>query len=153
MMTTETMIITAVEEVYRHIDDTVASWMQAADRAALDRRTRSLCHACGRCCDFESYDHRLFVTSAEITHLIAAVGRGNILHMRDGVCPYHLRGECTIHAYRFAGCRIFHCKADPEAQAALSEWASSRFKAICQEAGLDYSYVDLKTALNSNRQG
>lgn len=148
-MTTDSITITAVEDVYRQIDDTVASWMAASDRDSLDRHTRSLCHACGRCCDFDSYGHKLFVTSAEIAYLAAMVGWENVLRMSGGECPYHLRGECTIHAHRFAGCRIFYCKGDPQAQSALSEWVSSRFKAICQETGTEYMYADLRTALNA----
>jgi Fe-S-cluster containining protein len=131
-------IVAAVEEVYRHID------------AEVSRHTYG-CSACGKCCDFDVYDHRLFVTSPEMVYLLAKLGRANILPMAGGLCPYNLRGECTVHPYRFAGCRIFFCKGDAEKQAQLSERISSRFKAICQEYGLDYYYTDLKTALN-NRQ-
>jgi hypothetical protein len=146
-MTTEQETVAAVEEVYRVIDETVAGWMAASDRNSLDARTRSLCHACGKCCDFASYDHKLFVTSPEMLYLIAKIGRQNVLRMSGGACPYQLRGECTIHLYRFAGCRIFYCKANSDAQSQLSEWAASQFRAICGNLGLDYSYTELGTAL------
>jgi Fe-S-cluster containining protein len=148
-MTTETVPLAAVADVYRHIDETVGSWMFAADRVALDARTKSLCHACGKCCDFDSYDHKLYVTSLEIAYLASIVGKENVLPMTGGTCPFQLRGECTIHPYRFAGCRIFYCKGDAQAQAELSEWVAARFKAISDESGQDYSYTDLKTALNT----
>jgi Fe-S-cluster containining protein len=153
-------IVAAVEEVYRHINAEISLWFKPASspnsRLSVPRPepvegTADSCSACGKCCDFDAYDHRLFVTSPEMVYLIAKLGRANILPMAGGMCPYNLRGECTIHPYRFAGCRIFFCKGDAAKQAQLSEWASARFKDICQDSGLDYAYTDLKTALNDRQ--
>jgi Fe-S-cluster containining protein len=150
MMNNAPAIIAAVEEVYRHINDQVALWHQpAASSAHSSWLTADSCSVCGKCCNFDAYDHRLFVTSTERIYLLAKLGRASILPMAGGLCPYNLRGQCTIHQHRFAGCRIFFCKSDAAKQAELSQWASARFKAICQEYGLDYSYTDLKTALNT----
>jgi Fe-S-cluster containining protein len=150
MMNSTRDIVAAVEEVYRHIDAEVSLWFQPAASYPHGSWLRAdSCSSCGKCCDFDVYDHKLFVTSPELIYFVAKLGHANILTMAGGLCPYNLRGECTIHQYRFAGCRIFFCKGDAEKQAQLSEWASARCKAICQESGLDYSYTDLKTTLSS----
>jgi Fe-S-cluster containining protein len=144
-MTTDPAIVAAVEEVYRHIDAEVALWSQPASSPAHG------CSSCGQCCDFDAYDHRLFVTSPELVYFAAKLGPGNIRSMAGGLCPYNASAKCTIHGHRFAGCRIFLCKGDPDKQAQLSEWASSRFKAICHDSGLAYQYTDLRSALNLMR--
>ncbi len=63
-------------------------------------------------------------------------------------CPYNIGGKCTIYEYRFAGCRIFCCKADADFQSRLSESALEKFKSICTEFRIPYRYNDLPTALN-----
>ena len=150
MMNNTPAIVAAVEDIYRHIDAEVSIWFHPV--ASLLHGSRLMAHgcsSCGKCCDFDVYDHRLFVTSPEMVYLVVKLGRASILPMAGGLCPYNLRGQCTIHPHRFAGCRIFFCKGDADKQAQLSEWASARFKAICQESGLGYSYIDLKTALSA----
>jgi hypothetical protein len=106
------------------------------------------CEACGKCCDFGSFDHRLFVTTPELRYLAAKVGSENIRPMRTGRCPYNVRGRCTIYEYRFAGCRIFCCKGDVDFQSRLTEEALKRLKSICTELGIPYRYAELANALN-----
>jgi hypothetical protein len=106
------------------------------------------CDGCGRCCDFEAFDHRLFVTPPELTYLAANIGAENIKPMPDSRCPYHLICQCTVYKYRFAGCRIFSCKADADFQSRLSESALKKFKLVCIEFEIPYCYIDLAGALN-----
>ena len=107
------------------------------------------CDGCGRCCDFEAFDHRLFVTPPELMYLAAKLGGENLQPMPDSRCPYHLICACTVYKYRFAGCRIFSCKADADFQSRLSESALKKFKSICIEFEIPYRYTDLASALNS----
>jgi len=115
------------------------------------------CDACGNCCDFsapapaseQGFDHRLFVTPPELMYLAANLGAENIRPMTTSRCPYNVAGKCTVYEYRFAGCRIFCCKADTEFQSRLSESALNKFKSICTEFRIPYRYNDLPTALNS----
>ncbi|MHC4096719.1 MAG: hypothetical protein ACYSWZ_14890 [Planctomycetota bacterium] len=107
------------------------------------------CDGCGRCCDFEVFDHRLFVTPPELMYLAENLGGENLKPMPDSRCPYHLICECTVYRYRFAGCRIFSCKADADFQSSLSESALKKFKSICIEFEIPYRYADLASALNS----
>jgi hypothetical protein len=125
----------AVAEVYEWIDSQIG-------------QTASQCEACGKCCDFEDYDHRLFVTGAELIYFAAKIGPKKIKPMPAGRCPYNIDGECTVYPYRFGGCRIFSCKGDKDFQSRLSEQAVEKFKAICEEFHIPYRYTDLATALN-----
>ena len=107
------------------------------------------CKACGNCCDFGKFDHRLFVTPPELIYLTAKLGVENIKTMSSGRCPYNIKGKCSVHEHRFAGCRIFCCKGDADFQSELSESALAGLKSICTEFEIPYRYLDLATALNT----
>ena len=107
-----------------------------------------VCRACGMCCDFDRFEHRLYVTPPEIMYLAAKTGKQGIRPMSDGKCPYNVEGRCTIRNVRFAGCRIFFCRGDKDFQSALSNQAIERFKSICEELRIPYRYVEVKTALS-----
>ncbi|MFH1370174.1 MAG: hypothetical protein ABII09_02645 [Planctomycetota bacterium] len=53
-------VIRQVEEIYNWLDEQLAA--------------KFTCDACGKCCDFESYDHRLYVTTPEMLFFIDKVG-------------------------------------------------------------------------------
>jgi len=107
------------------------------------------CDVCGRCCDFVNFDHHLFVTTPELMYLAANLGTAELKSMVTSWCPYNTDGKCAIYKYRFAGCRIFCCRADADFQSELSELAVKRFKSICKEFQISYCYIDLATALNT----
>ncbi len=127
-------IAESVRQVYDWIDAEVA-------------KNTATCDACGKCCSFQAYDHRLYVTSPEMIHFTANVG--SIKPMQNGICPYLHEGKCTVHPFRFTGCRIFLCTGDPDLQSSLSEQALQKLKNICEKFDIEYYYTDLKTALNS----
>jgi Fe-S-cluster containining protein len=135
---TRSELTAKVAEIYKWLD--------------LQRRRHSnlagACEACGKCCDFGSFDHRLFVTTPELTYLTAKVGSKNIKPMASGRCPYNVSGKCTIYEHRFAGCRIFCCKGDADFQSRVTEAALKRLKSICTELGIPYRYAELASALN-----
>ena len=106
------------------------------------------CRSCGDCCDFDRFDHRLFITPPEIMYLAANLGAENIKPMPGGRCPYNVDGRCTIYEYRFSGCRIFCCNADADFQSRLSETVLQKLKSICVEFQIPYRYADLSAALN-----
>jgi hypothetical protein len=107
------------------------------------------CGACGDCCDFEGFDHRLFVTQPELMYLAANLGAENIKPMPSSRCPYNIDGRCTIYEYRFSGCRIFCCNGDADFQSGLSEEALKKLKLICVEFQIPYRYTELAAALNN----
>ena len=132
-------ILKKVAEIY--------DWLDVQIRRHSDLAGK--CDACGRCCDFEAFDHRLFVTPPELMYLVAKLGAENIKPMPSRRCPYNVDGKCTIYTYRFAGCRIFSCKGDKDFQSGLSESVLKKFKSICTEFKIPYRYTDLASALNA----
>jgi hypothetical protein len=119
----------------------------------LDRQTRRyykpeiLCSACGNCCNFNQFEHLLFVTGPELLYLAGKLN-AKLKQMSGDTCPYNTAGKCTVYGYRFSGCRIYNCKADKDFQAFLSESAVKKLKSICQRFDIPYKYTDLKTALD-----
>ena len=129
-------IVATVDKLYNWIDSNIPS--------------PNPCDACGRCCDFKTYDHRLFVTPPEMIHFKAKLAPEKIKTMTTDTCPYNINGKCTAYPYRFASCRIFNCKTDAAPQADLTEAALTQLKKICEKFDLQYNYVELKTALNKS---
>ena len=137
-------------EGYRRLVEEVAAiydWIDA--RMRQDPVLIGHCKACGACCDFPAYDHRLFVTPPETMYLAVKLGTPELKSMTTGRCPYQQGPACTVHEHRFAGCRIFCCAGDPDFQRELSEEALRRLKALCEGSGVSYCYQDLATALGA----
>lgn len=128
-----------VAEVYKWLELQVCSGGEMAGE----------CRSCGDCCDFEGFDHRLFVTPPELMYLAANLGAEGIKPMPSNRCPYNLDGKCAIYKYRFCGCRIFCCNGDADFQSRLSEQALKKLKSICTEFQIPYRYTDLAAALNN----
>ena len=125
----------------------IYNWLDSQIRESADLGGQ--CNACGACCDFESFDHRLFVTTPELIYLAANIGEKNIKQMHTSRCPYNINGKCSVYDYRFAGCRIFCCRADKDFQSMLSESALKKFKSLCSQLNVPYQYKELAAALNS----
>jgi len=131
-------LVQSVCEIYATIDAQVAEY-----------QSLKKCKACGKCCDFARFGHKLFVTTPEIIFLNQNLQPEKIKTMQTSICPYNQKGRCTIYPFRFAGCRIFFCKADKDLQSRLSESAIKNFKSLCTEFDIPYIYSDLKKALNN----
>ena len=135
---TNSQLLKRVAEVYKWLD------LQISNNSNLT----GACYACGKCCDFESFDHKLFVTPPELIYLTVNLHSENLKPMKTGQCPYNTGGRCCIYQHRFSGCRIFFCKGDTDFQGKLSGRALKKFKSLCQEFQIPYCYTDLSTALN-----
>jgi len=131
-------LLERVAEVYKWLD------LQACHGGDM----AGACKSCGDCCDFEGFDHRLFITPPELMYLAANLGDENIKPMLSGRCPYNIDGKCGVYEYRFSGCRIFCCNGDADFQSRLSEEALEKLKSICTEFQISYRYADLASALN-----
>jgi hypothetical protein len=129
-------IISAVDEIYKWIDQQQSKSEQAG-----------ICDACGKCCDFKSFVHRLYVTTPEMIYFSDKLGAQNIKKMTSQRCCYQVKGKCAVYSYRFAGCRIFCCKGDIGFQSELTESAIKKFKAICEKLKIPYRYMELPKAL------
>ncbi|MHC4144065.1 MAG: YkgJ family cysteine cluster protein [Planctomycetota bacterium] len=140
---TDSRLLKRVTEIYDWLDLQID---QSNDLVGV-------CKSCGSCCDFDTFDHRLFVTSPELMYFAASLGVENVKAMSTGRCPYNIDGKCSIYEHRFAGCRIFSCNGDADFQSELSESVLARLKSICTEFHVPYRYLDLATALNSHARG
>jgi Fe-S-cluster containining protein len=130
-------VISRVSVIYNWIDEQILANETIAGN----------CLTCGKCCDFESYDHRLYVTAPEMIYFVNKIGDAKIKQMTSGRCCYQVDGKCSVHAHRFAGCRIFCCKGNAAFQSELTESAIKKFKALCAELNIPYRYVELSAAL------
>lgn len=125
-----------IQEVSR-----IYQWLES-ELAVLDQS----CDACGKCCDFESFGHKLYMTTPELIYFHHFMGPGTKL-VTTGVCPYRVDGKCTVYPYRFAGCRIFTCKGDAEKENAICEEILRKFKALCDRLKIPYHYMYLNAGL------
>lgn len=103
------------------------------------------CKQCGSCCDFGKYGHRLYISTPELMYFRHYVPKGEV--MNNGTCPYQIENKCTVHKYRFAGCRVFCCRMGEDLQSEMSEFAIRRFREICDKYDIAYQYCDLEQAL------
>jgi Fe-S-cluster containining protein len=140
-----------VEEIYNWLDEQIAANQDKAGK----------CEACGKCCDFETFGHRLFVTSPELIYFAEKIARSDVIASGlssvaiakgeakqsglTGKCRYQVDNKCTVYKYRFASCRIFCCKGDSRFQNELTEAVIKKFKALCDELKIPYRYTDAGT--------
>ncbi len=128
-------IIRRVEAIYKWLDEQISAHQDEAGK----------CEACGKCCDFDTFDHRLFVTTPEMIYFTEKIGSKNLKKMTTGRCSYQVEGKCTVYPFRFAGCRIFFCKGDSRFQSDLTEAVIKKFKALCDEFKIPYRYTEAGT--------
>lgn len=149
------------------------SWQDAARRPEvalrlrdsldeIDRRVNASGFACrqsGRCCKFESFGHRLYMTGLEIAWFKSLAGDPPLPEQsetialplfdakRDG-CPYQIDGMCGVHRSRPFACRVFFCQEGSDG------WQSERYEAfqnemknLHEEFGLPYRYMEWRQGL------
>jgi Fe-S-cluster containining protein len=136
---------------------------------------RPLCSTSGRCCRFEEYGHRLYVTTLELAKFVAdltivrtmaAIGassernsaskvalpiistiKGSIAGDGGG-CRFQMEGLCGVHALRPFGCRIFFCDETSTAwQHETYERLHARLRTLHDELFVPYFYVEWRFAL------
>jgi Fe-S-cluster containining protein len=143
---------------------------------AIDLR-RPICKTSGRCCRFDEFGHRLYVTTMELAKFVSdlsivhrplgaaeehctAANAGlhlPILSHGDGsaaadqpACPFQTQGLCGVHAIRPFGCRIFFCDATSTVwQQELYEKLHGEFRRLHDELAVPYYYVEWRFALRS----
>lgn len=118
---------------------------------------RPKCDASGRCCRFEEFGHRLYVTTIELAAFVAQKSEvktqnsdrvGLPVVGQGGACPFQVGGLCSVHEIRPFGCRVFFC--DPtstEWQQAQYEELHAELKRLHERLGVPYFYVEWRWAL------
>jgi len=129
----------ADERLFERLRDIYARLEAEIDDAGVD------CHACGRCCYFESIDHRLFVSTGELALLVSEPpGPGYMpLPLR---CRYQVGPQCTARDRRPLGCRVFFCSQGAWC-AETYEKHHRDIRAAHDERRLPYRYVELTATI------
>ena len=103
------------------------------------------CSTSGRCCRFEEYGHRLYVTTLELATFFALVGDPE---RSDAACPFQMDGLCSVHAARPFGCRVFFCDSTSDQwQHEQYERFHGELKRLHVELGVEYHYVEWRAGL------
>jgi Fe-S-cluster containining protein len=113
----------------------------------IDKR-RPVCTLSGRCCRFEEYGHRLYVTTIELAAFVHELQKP--LPIPSAGCPFQVGKICTVHTIRPFGCRVFFC--DPTSQGWQQEQYEhfhARLKGLHEELSVPYSYVEWRKALTA----
>jgi Fe-S-cluster containining protein len=115
----------------------------------IDSR-RPLCAMSGRCCRFDEFGHRLYVTTLELAAFFQQLrGIANRHEAADPAgCPFQSGKLCTVHAIRPFGCRIFFCDATSTGwQNQVYERFHARLQRLHEELNVPYFYVEWREAL------
>ena len=119
---------------------------------------KPLCILSGRCCHFEDFGHRLYVTTAELAaflhdfeHHKQSPQLANSIKTWTGKgCPFQLNKLCGVHAIRPFGCRIYFCdETSTDWQNQTYETFHARLKQLHEELSIPYFYTEWRTALQS----
>lgn len=124
-------------------------------RAEIEAR-KPVCQVSGRCCRFEEYGHRLFVTTIELAAFVAQLAEARpdasalLASWDETGCPFQVAKLCGVHAIRPFGCRMFFCDATAtEWQQAQYEQFHARLKTLHENLGVPYRYLEWRAALHA----
>ena len=118
-------------------------------------RVKPRCDVSGRCCRFEEFGHRLFVTTLELAafwYELETAGRpAAAAGPWDGSgCPFQSAGLCGVHSIRPFGCRIFFCDPASEGwQREQYERFHARLRRLHETLEVPYFYVEWRDALRA----
>lgn len=130
-------VVGAVEQLYAQV------------QAAIDQR-RPVCEMSGRCCRFEEYGHRLYVSTIELAAFVKQASGARRREADDGGCPFQQNKLCTVHPIRPLGCRMFFCDPSSSAwQNQAYEQFHARIKALHEGFGIPYYYVEWREGLRA----
>ena len=112
-----------------------------ADRAG--QRAGRACMAGGMCCKFDLFDHRLYLSLAELA-LLTIEPPPRPQRARQRRCPYQVGPDCTAYSRRPLGCRAFSCSAAGGSQSApLYEFLHRQIRQLHQSHCHPYAYAEL----------
>lgn len=116
-------------------------------------RVRPVCSASGRCCRFEEYGHRLYVTGLEAAYALARLPAPLTRDALDaarlaGGCPFQIDNLCAVHTIKPLGCRTYYCdESAQDWQKDLTERTLAKIRAIHDRHGLAYRYGEWRGML------
>jgi Fe-S-cluster containining protein len=151
-------------------------WRDAAASRAVGDRLRGLldeidrlvgesgfaCQQSGRCCRFESFGHRLYMTGLEVAWFRSLVGSVSVedsevggktiglrvIDVKQDGCPYQVDGACSVHGDRPFACRVFFCQeGSGDWQVKRYEVFQAEMKRLHEELDLPYRYMEWRAGL------
>ncbi len=148
-------------------DSLIATWRDAIEEPAIVDLIDQLhaeahrhidaqapvCVASGRCCRFEQFGHRLFVTGLETALTLSRIERTVTTEdvngaRTDGNCPFQLERLCSIHESRPLACRLFFCDAGADAwMPHLSQDLHNRLRSLHDLWSIPYRYGEWRDML------
>ena len=118
---------------------------QILAEASADTDQADDCRACGQCCRFAEFGHRLYVSTGELALLTLSPPPAAV---QPGRCPYQTGPACTARDRRALGCRLFVCQSgSAERSAAAYERFHARIRHCHADHALPYLYVELAAGL------
>ncbi len=148
-------------------DDDVAlwrHWCKAAKRPAVSAALHDLyaqldaavadraptCWSSGKCCSFDAYGHRLYVTALEIAWMLPSVPLPPTLPPLTGPCVFQVDRLCSVHRLRPLGCRVFFCQQGTQDwQRELYEDFLRRLRDLHESHRLEYRYLEWRSGLRA----
>ena len=129
---------------------------------------KPVCNASGRCCKFELWGHRLYVSTLELAAFVhvtqldqsdvppsdtnAAITFPLPLYQEDGTlspgCSWQIDGLCTARSARPLGCRIYFCDTTAKSwQQERYEYYHEKITALHAAFEIPYRYMEWRQAL------
>lgn len=144
-------VVTALEGIY-------------ADCARQIEARGPACWASGRCCNFDSAGHLLFVTGLEVAYCLARlptaqVDPGHALSLPQAStsaagsrCEFQAENLCTVHTIKPLGCRIYFCDKSAQVwQHEVHEQLLGQIRQLHTNFGLEYRYGEWRGMLRAAR--
>ncbi len=150
----ETLLRDAVRAAADRADVLGAVGRLYVELAGEVERRRPVCDASGRCCRFETYGHRMYVSTIELAKFVAdlaAASPAERVERWDGTgCVHQVNGLCGVHSLRPLGCRIFFCDPTSTAwQNGVYERLHSELRHLHEALDVPYLYVEWRAALKA----
>jgi len=147
------------------VSDALLTLYQRIDQAIAQRSPT--CWTSGKCCNFDEYDHLLYVTGLESAWFVTQINiqsktAGDVssttpasitlpqLGERTPACPYQINKLCTTHTIRPLGCRVFFCQQGTQQwQNELYEDFLAELRTLHEAHTLPYRYMEWRDALSA----
>ena len=135
------------------VADRLCSMLNEIDRAVST--SGFTCQQSGRCCKFDTFGHRLYMSGLEVAYFKSLAGEPSShdtslpIVGQDG-CPYQADGLCSVHPHRPFACRVFFCQqGSDDWQSEQYEAFQAKIKSMHDELDLPYQYMEWRTGLTA----
>jgi Fe-S-cluster containining protein len=144
-----TELSAAVTDASRRPDVTAAvSALYSSIEVEIAKR-RPICEMSGRCCRFDEFGHRLYVTTMELAAFVHELQIDPVAPKPSpGGCPFQRNRLCGVHSIRPMGCRLFFCDTTAtEWQRDQYEQFHAKLKHLHETLAVPYVYMEWRAAL------